>query len=164
MYLTCIFLFFRLLVCYIIIHFSVDKSDAFKRNWLTNKMDGSEDDMVSSRLKRLVGDEFIKWREELRKEVPAASMKELMESITPPEGVRRVEHDERRDLNYIPHDEGKELFDCDGDELELEVIIVNSKNYSNYVFYSDISIVLLLTLYTFCDFIVNFVCISWFYC
>ena len=48
-------------------------------------------------------------------------MKDLLAQITPPEGVRRVEHDGKCDFNFVTHDEGRELFDCDGDELEIEV-------------------------------------------
>ena len=81
-------------------------------------MDGSEDHLVSSRLKSLVGKEFGEWRAELLKQTPAETLKDLMSSITPPEGVHRREHSGARDLNYVLPDEGRELYDCDGDELE----------------------------------------------
>ena len=100
---------------------------AFKTNWLTNSFDGSEDHLVSSRIMDLVGEELIAFRTELLESEPAADLKELIASLTPPEGVKCREHHGPRDTSYIdeevPIDEGEELLDCDGDEVDPEVIL-----------------------------------------
>ena len=38
----------------------VDQPLAFKTNWLTNKFDGSQDYLVSNRIRALLGPEFQK--------------------------------------------------------------------------------------------------------
>ena len=103
----------------------VDQEMAFKANWLTNSLDGREDHLVSSRIRDLVGEEFTAFREELLSSEPANNMRELIASITPPEGVRRSDHGQPRDLSYISEDESAELLDGDGSDLEPEV---SSKN------------------------------------
>ena len=40
----------------------------------------------------------------------------MLKLITPPKGVRLPKEDEE-----VPPDEGDELFDCEGDEMEMEI-------------------------------------------
>ena len=43
-------------------------------------------------------------------------MKDLLELITPPKGVKRG-----KNANGSPIDEGNELYDCDGDEISYPI-------------------------------------------
>ena len=103
----------------------MDQEMAFKTNWLSNNIDGSEDHLVSSRIMNLVGDDFRRWRDEelVTGELPA-NLKDLMASLTPPEGIRRGDLNEPRDRDYMYYNgEGAELLDGDGeDDVEPEVI------------------------------------------
>ena len=96
---------------------NVDQPLAFKTNWLTKKMDGSEDYLVSHRIRSLVDDDFEKLRDELLKTIPPKSVKKLVKKITPPEGVKRKSQ-EGDDIEGDNCDEGRELYDCDGSETE----------------------------------------------
>ena len=69
----------------------------------------------------LVGQEFKEFRSNLLLSTPPSNLRELVSTITPPEGVRRSDHDSPRDLEYIPFDEGAELFDGEGSDLDNEV-------------------------------------------
>ena len=97
----------------------VDQEMAFKLNWLSNSLDGSKDHLVSSRIMDLVGEEFKEFRAELLSSDQPSSMRKLIDTITPPEGVVRKDRDTPRDLNYIPDDEGMELFDGNGSILRV---------------------------------------------
>ena len=76
---------------------------ALKHNFLQNKLDGSEDYLVTDKLVSLVGDEVKAFRQTLPQTPPPKTLKELLKSITPPKRVTF-------------RDEGKELLDCEGDE------------------------------------------------
>ena len=92
----------------------VDINAAMKQNFLTNKFDGSEDHLVSDRLYKLVGQELVKFREELVKSAHPENIKALMRTITPPKGVST-----RLKAVPTPPDEGAELFDCEGEQLDV---------------------------------------------
>ena len=66
-----------------------DIHSAFKRNGLTIKLDGSEDHLVSSRLKDLIWDEMKNFRTQLLNSPHPATIKKLEEEMIPPEGVKR---------------------------------------------------------------------------
>ena len=53
---------------------------------VTNKLDGSEDHLISDRIIKLIGPNLMKFCEELLKEKPK-SFRELLQSITPPKGI-----------------------------------------------------------------------------
>ena len=103
----------------------VDHSMSFKTNWLTNKFDGSEDYLVSARLMALIGDDFKAFRAELMESQMPEKLNELRGLITPPEGVRRKEFTEQSTSSSTAEtdpqeDEGTELLDCQGSELDEE--------------------------------------------
>lgn len=83
----------------------VDIKRAFKNNFVTNALDGSEDYLVSEKIMELVGSEMRKFRENLLKEKPPKTLTEMLRTITPPKGIRRKQ--------------GYELFDCEGEEISL---------------------------------------------
>lgn len=84
----------------------IDISGAFKRNGLTIKLDGSEDYLVSSKLKLLVWDEMKEFRSKLLSTPHPSSLKKLEELIIPPDSVKRK-------LNGVtegvPPDKGEEM-------------------------------------------------------
>ena len=67
----------------------IDIHSAFKRDGLTIKLDGSEDHLVSSRLKDLIWDEMKNLRTQLLNSPHPATIKNLEEEMIPPEGVKR---------------------------------------------------------------------------
>ena len=87
---------------------------AFKESFMTNNFDCSEDHYIRQHLRDLVGEELFKYRDELKRSTPPASPKELIQKITPPKGVRTKNTDTPPS---VPHDEGYELLDCEGDEI-----------------------------------------------
>ena len=93
----------------------IDVVKRFKSLWVTNALDGSEDYLVSERVMLLVGDQMKKFRQNLNSNKGPKSLQDLLKLITPPKGVKR-----RSQNTAIPIDEGEELFDCDGDELNDE--------------------------------------------
>ena len=80
---------------------------AFKNLFVTNALDGSEDYLVWERLNVLIGPQMRKFREELMKQKAPKSLNELLKTITPPKGIRNK------------NVEGSELFDCEGEEIDL---------------------------------------------
>ena len=91
-------------------HVSLKKYYAkkFKNLWETNALDGSEDYLVFERVYKLVGTTMIDFWNQLMKTASPKNLKQLLQMITPPKGV--------------PVDEGDELFDCEGEEIETETI------------------------------------------
>ena len=67
----------------------VDVSDAFKRNGLTIKLDCSEDDLVSGKLKALVCDEMKKFRSVLLRKPHPTTLNKLEEVMIPPNEVKQ---------------------------------------------------------------------------
>ena len=62
---------------------NIDISACYKVLWLTDKLDGSEDYLVSERMMRLVGGRLKEFREELMKTPSPKNLKDLMKLITP---------------------------------------------------------------------------------
>ena len=98
---------------------SPDHTQAFKSNWISNKLDGTEDMYVSQSLRDLVGEEMLAFRRELLQSEPPSSLREAVEQLTKPEGVRRRDHG-TSGATYIPEDEGLELYDGDGQDIAAE--------------------------------------------
>ena len=88
----------------------------YKRNMITLALDGSEDHLANRKLFDLVGKEMLAYREELMKESPPATLKELRKLIIPPEGVKYKHAAE------VPPDEGYELWDGEEEEWDDEKV------------------------------------------
>ena len=102
----------------------VDISGAFKRNGLTIKLDGTEDHLVSNKLKLLVWDKMIEFRERLLRTPHPSSLKKLDEMMIPPDGVKRKLVGV---VDGVPPDEGMEVL---GGELTDEEYASNSGSES----------------------------------
>ena len=101
-----------------------DIHSAFKRNGLTIKLDGSEDYLVSSRLKASIWNEMKNFHTQLLNSPHPATIKKLDGKIIPPEGVRRKLNGV---ADGIPPDEEHEILggeptddEWDSDESENE--------------------------------------------
>ena len=93
----------------------IDVVTHFKSLWVTNALDGSEDYLVSERIMMLVGEKLKVFRKQLNKAESPKNLKDLLKLITPPKVVKR-----KSKKTAVPVDEGEELFDCDGEELNHE--------------------------------------------
>ena len=87
----------------------IDVERDFKSLFVTNALDGSEDYLVSGKLYSLVGDEMVKFRNELMSSNPAKTLKEVIHKLIPPKGIKRK-----------GNIEGSELLDWNDGELALE--------------------------------------------
>ena len=66
----------------------------------------------------MTGSNLLKFREDLLKSSSQRSLKEMMKTITPPKGVKRVV------TAGEPHvDEGHELHDCEGEEEAMDLLL-----------------------------------------
>ena len=121
---------------------TVDWKKAFKNRFITNALDGSEDYLVSEKIYQLIGDEIKQFRNDLEKEKGPKDFNEMLKTITPPKGIRRK------------NQEGSELYDCEGEEIEQppeEENIENDKGKeSKFLGYK-----LMISLYPY-DFLINF--------
>ena len=68
---------------------TVDCERAFKTNFVTNSFNGSEDYLVSGKIFYLVGDEMLKFREQLLKTPVPNNLKTVVKNLIPPKGIRR---------------------------------------------------------------------------
>ena len=102
----------------------VDVSDAFKRNVLTIKLDGSEDHLVSSKLKALVLDEIKEFHSVLLSKPHPTTLKKLEEVMIAADGVKQ-----KLDgvVDNVPPDECYEVLygelTEDWDENENETVV-----------------------------------------
>ena len=62
---------------------------AFKLLWITNALDGSEDYLVSDRIVSLVGEDIVRFWEDLLKKPPPKTIKEVLSAIIPLKGINR---------------------------------------------------------------------------
>lgn len=108
------------MLCDALASLEIDCSKALKNNFVLNALDASVDFLVSEKLYELVGAEMIAFRESLTKSTPPSSLKELIKTITPPRGVKV----KSPTAGASPLDEGNELFDCYGGEIEDDEEIV----------------------------------------
>ena len=93
---------------------NVDPVNGLKENFLLNAFDGSEDHLVSDKLYAMVGPEMVTFRKQLLLSAPPRNIEALMKTITLPKGVKIT----AAPGSMPPPDEGVELYDCEGDELE----------------------------------------------
>ena len=82
---------------------------------ITTVLDYSEDHLASKKLVDLVGTEMLKFWKKLLESKPLSTLKELRLQMIKPEGVRM-----KASNNQVPPDEGFELFDGDGDDLDVD--------------------------------------------
>ena len=94
----------------------IDVDEALKQNFITSTFDGSDDYKVSEKLYSLVFTEINDFRQKLQSSPPPNSLKDLIATITPPKGVRRKAVVD----DSPPDDEGIELFDREGEVIEVE--------------------------------------------
>ena len=104
---------------------TMDPLKCLKNNFVCNAFDGSEDFMVSDKLFQIVGAEMVEFREALLKTTAPMTVEKLMKTITPPKGVRI------REASVIPPDEGKELYDCKGEEIGEEEMHLECEEVGN---------------------------------
>ena len=97
----------------------IDTTSALKSLFIANALDGSEDHLVSDKLYELVGATIVAFRTELMASLPPPNVKELMKTLTPPKGVKR----KQAAAAAAPEDEGRELLDCEGEEMNQEELI-----------------------------------------
>lgn len=98
---------------------NIDIPARYKALWITNKLDGSEDYLVSEQVVTMVGRELIPFREQLISNPSPKTLKDLLKLITPPKGVRRG----KTAVDDAPEDEGGELYDCKGEEIPHPIFI-----------------------------------------
>ena len=67
----------------------VDFIAVFKKVFVTNAFDGSEDFLVSDKLFFLIGDEILQYRRELLNSEVPANLQAVIKLI-PPKGIRRA--------------------------------------------------------------------------
>ena len=94
----------------------IDNVDVYKKNMISIALDGSEDHLASKKIMDPVGEEMLAFREELLKSEPVSSLKDLKKQITPPESMCRST--KSSNTNDPFPDEGYELYDGDGEDLE----------------------------------------------
>ena len=94
----------------------VDIPARYKALWITNKLDGSEDHLVSERIMTLVCQKLMLFRENLMKNASPKTLKDLLKLITPAKSVKRG-----KNANSLPIDEGNGLYDCDGNEISYPI-------------------------------------------
>ena len=87
----------------------IDTKREFNSLFVTNALDGSEDNLVSDKLFALIGDEIVNFRKESLSQNSVKTLQEVIRNLIPPKGVKRK-------VNV----EGSELLDCDGEEIFLE--------------------------------------------
>ena len=90
----------------------IDAESRLKALWVINALDDTEDYLVSERVMLLVVNKMEVFQNYSLKKKSPKNLKELLKPITPPKGVRRKVAD-----TVPPIDEGQELFDCDGADL-----------------------------------------------
>ena len=95
-----------------------DYAKGFKSLWVTNVLNGSENYLVSERVYKLVGTRMNDFRNQLMKTTSPKNLKQLLKMTTPPKGGMRKD----AEGSAATVDEGDELFDCEGEEIQTETI------------------------------------------
>ena len=91
----------------------------FKTNMITLALDSSKDHLASRKLMDLTGKETLEFREKLLSSKPVATLKELRAQMIKPEGVRMKGQTAN---DKAPPDEGLELVDGDGEDLDVDYL------------------------------------------
>ena len=67
----------------------VNFAEVFKQLFVTNKLDGSEDYLVSDKLFDLIGNDMVEFRKKLIESRTPDTIQAVIKNIIPPEGIRR---------------------------------------------------------------------------
>ena len=102
----------------------VDFTAVFKKLFVTNKFDGSEDFLVSDKLFSLIGDDILEFRRQLLNPEVPINLQAVIKKLIPPKGIRRDNIDGSELLDYL---EGEAIFD----NLESEDQSENSDRFSS---------------------------------
>ena len=104
----------------------VDPVMALKSLFILNALDGSEDYLVSDKMFELIGRDLVDFRQKMLQTPPLKTVQDLVKAITLPKGVRRKGDGNQagNQQNQVPQDEGIELLDCEGDELNEQDVAV----------------------------------------
>ena len=96
--------------------------EVFKELFVTNKLDGSEDYLVSDKLFALIGNEMKEFRKKLMESPPPDKIQKVIKSIIPPKGIRRknVEGTEMLDFPIQDATISIEQDEPEGSEAEEE--------------------------------------------
>ena len=86
----------------------VNFAEVFKQLFVTNKLDGSEDYLVSDKLFDLIGNDMVEFRKKLIESRTPDTIQAVIKNIVPPEGIRRK------------NTEGAELLDFALDDAVIE--------------------------------------------
>ena len=68
---------------------TTDLSQVFKKLFVTNKLDGSEDYLVSDKLFSLIGNEMKDFRNSLLKSDVPNNPKTIVKQLIPPKGIKK---------------------------------------------------------------------------
>ena len=75
-------------------------TEVFKELFVTNKLDGSEDYLVSDKLFALIGNEMKEFQKKLMESLPPDKIQKVIKSIIPPKGIRRKKRFFNRGCEY----------------------------------------------------------------
>ena len=102
----------------------VDFTAVFKKLFVTNKFDDSEDFLVSDKLFSLIGDDMLEFRRQLLNSEVPINLQAVIKKLIPPKGIRRNNIDGSEVLDYM---EGEAIFD----NLESEDQSENHDRFSS---------------------------------
>ena len=93
----------------------LNNQNVFKTNMITIALDDSEDRLARKKLMDLVGTAQLEFRKDLLESKPVSTLKELRLQMIKPESIQM-----KGSNNQAPPDEGFELFDSNGDDLDVD--------------------------------------------
>ena len=102
----------------------VDFTAVFKKLFLTNKFDGSEDFLVSDKLFSFISDDMLEFRRQLLNSEDPIDLQAVIKKLIPPKGIRRNNIDGSELLDYM---EGEAIFDS----LESDDQAENNDRFSS---------------------------------
>ena len=95
-----------------------DFAAVFKKLFVTNALDGTEDHLVSDKLFALIGSTMKNIRREILESALPATLQALIKQIIPPKGIRRKAIEGAELLDYV--DDDPYLFDDDDDGIDCD--------------------------------------------
>ena len=88
---------------------------ALKENFIANALDGSGDLLVRDKIFSMIGADITKFRQQLMEAPIYHQMKQMLDTITPPDGVRR----KTRRVDEAPEHEWHEFLNAEDGEEEI---------------------------------------------